>query len=337
MSGMGRRQFVVGAGATSLGLVAGCGRLPWQAQSPARVYRIGILVDGGSDSAEQSPRLAPFLQRLRELGYMEGQNLTIEFRSAQFDYGRLPDLAADLVQLPVDVILATGTPSSLAAARATGSIPIVTIVGDPVRTGLAASYARPGGNVTGITVLNTALSTKRLELLKETVPSTARVAVLWNVETNSSVYEFRETETAAQALGVELISLEVRSVEEFETAFEVARRGRADALVVIGDTLTNGNPSPIAALAAMSKLPGMYGYRESVLAGGLMSYGPSNADNSRRGAYYVDRILNGAKPADLPVEQPMTFDFVVNMRTAQALGITFPNEILLQVTEVIDQ
>jgi putative ABC transport system substrate-binding protein len=323
----------LGVSSAGLGLLAGCGRLPWQ--EPPRSYRVGILFDGGAERPSSHPGLAVIVRRLNELGYIEGQNLVIEYRPALWDRSRLPDLAAELVHLPVDVILAAGTPASFAAAQATSSIPIVTPVGDPVRAGLADSYARPGRNVTGITVLNALLSTKRLELLKQTVQSAARIAVLWTVSNISSVFEYREIETVAPLLGVELVSLAVNGTEEFEAAFEAARREGADALVVIEDSLTLRNVSQVATLAAKSNLPGMYGSKESALAGGLMSYGPLMTDNYARAADYMDRILKGAKPADLPVEQPMLFEFVVNLKTARELGITFPDEIMLQVTEVI--
>jgi putative tryptophan/tyrosine transport system substrate-binding protein len=332
---LSRRQLVQGAGAVGLGLLAGCGRWPGQGQRPLRVYRVGMLHEGALNSPGQAPGPTALIQKLRELGYLEGQNLTVDWRSAQYDYNRLPDLVTELVQLPVDVIVPLGTPSSLAAARATTSIPIVTGVGDPVRLGLADSYARPGRNVTGITGLNATLATKRLELLKETVPRTARMGILWTVSNNSSEYELREIQTAAQVLGLEPISLAVNSPDELETAFEVARREGAEALVVIADILTIRKASEIAVLAAQSRLPGIYGPREFVLDGGLMSYGPSLADNYVRVAHYVDRILKGAKPADLPIEQPMRFDFVINLRTAQALGLTIPHHVLLQATEVI--
>jgi putative ABC transport system substrate-binding protein len=331
MSRLSRRRFVVGAG--SAALLVGCGRLPWQAEQPPRVHRVRVLFDG---SPELQPRFLVFLQRLHDHGYIEGQNLIMEYGSAEYDYSRLPILAAELARLPVDVILAFGTAASFAAAGATSAVPIVTVVGDPVRAGLADSYARPGRNVTGVTVLNATLTTKRLELLKQTVPHAGHIAVLWNGENNSSVYEFRETQTAAQLLGVELMSLQVRRPEDFEVAFEAGQRQGANALVVIADALTMTNSAPIAALAARTNLPGMYGHKEPVLAGGLMSYGPSLVDNYRRGADYVDRILKGTKPADLPIEQPMTFELVVNMKTARELGITFPHEVALQITEVIE-
>jgi putative ABC transport system substrate-binding protein len=217
-----RRQFVAGAGVSGAALLAACGRLPWQAQ-PSRVNRVGMLHEGGIDNPAQARGPAAFQERLRELGYIEGQNLHIEFRSAQFDYSRLPDLATELARLPVDVIVPSGTPSSFAAAKATSSIPIVTVTGDPVRAGLADSYPRPGRNVTGITVLNATLSTKRLELLKEAVPSAVRIAVLRTATNSSMADEFRETQTAAVALGVELISLDSTSA---------IRRHRDGALAV---------------------------------------------------------------------------------------------------------
>jgi putative tryptophan/tyrosine transport system substrate-binding protein len=331
-SRLSRRQFVVGAGvsAAGFGLLAGCGRLPWQAEPPAKVYRLGFLSTGLLEAEFEA-----LLQSLHERGYVQGQNIVVEYRTAKLVGDRLPVLAAELVQLPVDAIVAAGTPAHLAAARATGTIPIITLVGDPVGDGLAASLARPGGNVTGLTSLDATLAAKRLELLKETVPRASRIAVLWRASNQSKAAEFRETQTAAQILGLELISLEVGSPEELEPAFAPAHREGADALVVLGDGLTYTRAAQIVALAAQQKLPALYEGKEFVDVGGLMSYGPSLTAAFRRAAYYVDRILKGAKPADLPVEQPMTFEFVINLKTAAALGLTFPNEILLQVTEVI--
>jgi putative tryptophan/tyrosine transport system substrate-binding protein len=333
-SGLSRRQFMVGVSVGGLGLLTGCGRLPWQAQAPPRHYRIGILVDF-SAGPELSRLMLAFLQRLREHDYVEGQNLTVEYRSAQFDSSRRAELAAELVQLPADIILAGDTSSALAAARATSSIPIVTVVGDPVRDGLAASYARPGGNITGFTSLDTTLAAKRLELLSETVGNASRIAVLWNASNTGKAAEFVEIQRAAPILGLELMSLEVRSPEEFETAFEAAQRGGADALVVLGDQLTSPHGAQLVALATRSKLPAIYEGNGYVRAGGLMSYAFRLAHNYIRAADYVNRILKGAKPAELPVEQPREFDFAVNMSTARALGITFPKEIMLQVTEAI--
>jgi putative ABC transport system substrate-binding protein len=276
-----------------------------------------------------------FRQGLREHGYVEGHNLAVEWRFAEGGVEQLRDAADELVRLPVDVIVAQSTPAAAAARQATSTIPIVVAIGDPVGIGLAASLARPGGNVTGLTNLSTGLGGKRLELLRETMPGVVRVAVLWPPDNPVKVAQWTETQGAARTLGIQLQSLEVGGPEDFEGAFAAAEQGHAEALIVFGDNLTAGYASQLADLAARSHLPAMYETRLLVDAGGLMAYGPSNLSLYRRAAYYVDRILKGASPADLPVEQPMTFDFVVNMKTAQALGITFPNEIMLQVTEVI--
>jgi putative ABC transport system substrate-binding protein len=325
-----RRAFV--GGAAGLGLLAGCGRLPWQAQPPAQMPRIGILSGGPLRPDDEQA----FLHGLREHGYIEDQNLVLHRRYAEGRNDRLVDLATELVRLNVQVIVALGVPAIQAAKTLTATVPIVMAVGgDPVRIGLVASLARPGGNVTGLATLSPEMGGKRLELLKDTVVGLSRVAVLWNATDPARASEVRDTLSAAEALGVEVQSLEVGSPDDFEAAFEAAVGARAGASIVMGDPLLSGYRTRIADLAAKSRLPAMYHRREFVEAGGLMAYGPSFPSMYGRAAYYVDRILNGTKPADLPVEQPMTFDFVVNMKTAQALGITFPNEIMLQVTEMI--
>jgi putative ABC transport system substrate-binding protein len=281
-------------------------------------------------------RLEFFRQGLRELGYVEGQHIEFEVRTAEGDYRRLPALAAELVRLPVDVIVTETVPSAEAAQQATATIPIVmaTIV-DPVATGVVASLARPGGNVTGLSMMAPVLAAKQLELLKETVPGLSQVAVLWNPINAGTAPQLREVEAAASVLAVRLQPLEVRSPNELEDAFVAMTQQQADGLILLLDATLTDHRARLVDLAAKSHLPAVYGLRDYVEAGGLMSYSASISQMYRRAAYYVDRILRGAKPADLPVEQPMTFDFVVNMKTAQALGITFPNEIMLQVTEVI--
>jgi putative ABC transport system substrate-binding protein len=273
---------------------------------------------------------------MRELGYVEGQNLLIESRAA----GRqelLPDLAAELVRLPVDVIVTVSALATLAAKKATSTVPIVQAIGaDLVREGVVASLARPGGNVTGLTQMAPELAAKRLELLKGVVSGLSRVAVLWNPASPPVVLSFGETQGAAQVLSVHLHSLEVRSSDDLESLLEAATRERAEALVVLTDPLTVTHQAQIAALAAARRLPSISDRREFAVAGGLVSYGPDIFAMARRAAAYVDKILKGASPADLPIEQPMTFEFVVNMRTARELGITFPHEVALQITEVIE-
>jgi putative ABC transport system substrate-binding protein len=278
-----------------------------------------------------------FQQGLRELGYVEGQNLAIEPRGAEGRYERLPDLAAELVRLQPDVLVSSATPATRAAQQATSTIPIVFIaVGDPVGLGIVASLDRPGGNVTGVSDLFVGLSGKRLELLKETVPGVSRVAALWNPSNPAIALEWSGTQEAGRMLGLEVQSVEAHSADDLAGAFETIARERADALIVLSDPLISLGNAQILDFAVRSRLPTMHSQRATVEAGGLMSYGPSLTGLSRRGAYYVDRILKGTKPANLPVEQPREFELVVNRRTAQALGLTIPADVWLQTTEVIE-
>jgi putative tryptophan/tyrosine transport system substrate-binding protein len=331
-SRLSRRQFV--GGAAGLGLLAGCGRLPWQ-PPPTKVPRIGFL----SPRPLSVPpyRLVAFRQGLRELGYVDGQNIAVEARSAEGEYERLPALAAELVRLPVDVIVAVAAPAVQAARQATGTIPIVmgTVI-DPVASGFVSSLARPGGNITGLSLMAPVLAAKQLELFKVAAPSISQVAVLWNPTNPGNEPQVHQVEVAARELGVRLRLVEVRGPNELEGAFAAMTQEQADGLIVILDAVLFDYRARIADLASKSYLPAVYGMRDHVEAGGLMSYSANVSDSIRRSAYYVDRILKGAKPADLPVEQPMTFEFVVNLKTARELGITFPNEIMLQVTEVIE-
>jgi putative tryptophan/tyrosine transport system substrate-binding protein len=332
MRELSRREVVQGIGAVGLGLLAGCGRWPWQAPAPARVPRIGVVTAAEAiDPINEALR-----QGLQELGYIDGQNAVVEWR---FTGGRLdpyPDLVGELVRLPVDVIVVQGTAGSRAAKQATSTVPIVmAFTNDPVRAGVVASLARPGGNVTGLASIAAELSGKRLQLLQDTVPSLARVAMLWNPAIADRAHEFEETEAAARVLGVDLQSVEVREANDFERAFEAVLRGRADALFLQDNDALDRNRPRIADFAAAHGLPAMSIRGEFVAAGTLMSYGANIADMNRRAATYVDKILKGAKPADLPVEQPMRFDFVINLKTAQALGLSIPHHVLLQATEVI--
>jgi putative tryptophan/tyrosine transport system substrate-binding protein len=330
---LSRRQLVRGAGAAGLGLLAGCVRLPWQAPPPS-VARIGFLASSSPEAIKT--RVAAFQQGLRELGYVEGKDLTIEYRYAEGEYARLPELAAELVRLEIKVLVVEGAIAAYAARDTTTVIPIVIgNAADPVGAGLVASLARPGGNITGLSTLNVSLTEKRLELLKEVVPSASRVAVFLNPADPTTLPQLREIQAAAPVLGVTLLPLEIQDPDDIDRAFAAIGSEHAGALLVFASPTFRTHQRRIAELAAESRLPAIYGSRESVDAGGLMSYGTRFEDLYRRAAYYVDRILKGTKPADLPVEQPMTFEFVVNMKTAQALGITFPNEIMLQVTEVI--
>jgi putative ABC transport system substrate-binding protein len=331
--GLGRRQFVQGAGLAGLGLLAACGRLPPQSQQTAHIPRIGYLASGRSAPGFGE---AAFRQGLAELGYVEGENLAIEWRfTAQAE--RLPDLAAELVRLGPDVLVAATSPAVSVAQHLTQEIPIVMPTsGDPVRQGFVTSLARPGGNITGLSTMSSSETAgKRLQLLKEIVPEAARVAVLWNPGSSAKVVEFQEVQAAAPALGVTLHSLEVRAPEEFDSAFNAAAVGHFDALDTLTEALIIAHATRVAEFALKSRLPSVFEERALVEAGGLVSYGPSVRDLYHRAAYYVDRILKGAKPADLPVEQPIRFDFVINLQTAQALGLTIPPHVLLQATEVI--
>jgi putative ABC transport system substrate-binding protein len=275
-------------------------------------------------------------QSLHELGYVEGENLVWEIAFAEGRYERLPELAAGLVHRSVDVIVALGPYAVSAAREATSTIPIVMpISGDPVALGHVASLARPGGNVTGLSSLSPQMSAKRLQLLRDALPGSGRVAVLWNGASPIKAMDYCETEEAAPKLGLTLQSLPVRSVDEFESALEDASRNGADALIVLGDTLMNPNQGRILEVAARHHLPALLEPRDAAAAGALLTYGPDLPALYRRAATYIDKILKGAKPADLPIEQPTKFDLVVNLQTARALGLTVPPQVMAQATEVI--
>jgi len=279
-----------------------------------------------------------FLEGMRALGYVEGQDFVLEYRGAEGQFEGFPDLAAELVRLKVEVIVAQGTPAALAAKHATTTIPIVMVgVGDPVGSGLVASLARPGGNITGLSNLSPELVRKQLEFLKDVRPTVSRVAVLWNPANPASHLMVRAADVAAQALGVQLHLVEARGrgPDAFDSAFAAMTNAHADALLVLADNIFFEHRRRLAELAAMSHLPTMYQGREHVEAGGLISYAASVPDVWRHGATYVDKILKGAKPADLPVEQPTRFELVINLKTAQALGITMPPSLLLLADEVI--
>jgi putative tryptophan/tyrosine transport system substrate-binding protein len=330
-----RRRFVQGVGAVGLGLVTGCGRLPFPGQPPApKVPTIGWLSPESADPLERWPveNLDAFRQSLAALGYVEGQNVIFETRLA-LPVAGLREAAADLVRLPVDVLVTSGPPATLAAQAATSTIPIVfTSGGDPVGSGLVASLARPGGNATGLANLNPEFSGKRLELLAQGVPGLRRVAFLWDALSPAS--NVQELEAATQALGVRLQLLEIRDVADYEAAFAAAGAEQADALMTAGG-INNRNSARVISLAARSRLPAMYPIIRPVRDGGLMAYGANELDLRRRAATYVDKILKGTHPADLPVEQPMRFDLAINLQTAQALRLTIPDRVLLQATEVI--
>jgi putative ABC transport system substrate-binding protein len=293
--------------------------------------QIGVLLFAGPDS----PAVEAFRQGLREHGWVEGENLAIAWRYADGDAERLPALAADLVGLPVDVLVTHGL-TIRPAQHATRTIPIVmAVVTDPVGSGLVASLARPGGNLTGLSIGAAELGGKRLELLRQAVPQAARVAVLWNAALADKVPEWQETQTAAQALGVSLHSVEVRGPDDFDGAFATLARERPDALITFADPLTLAQHRQIVAFATQHRLAMISEIKAFAEAGGLMTYGPSGSDLWRRAAAYVHKLLKGAKPADLPVEQPMKFELVINLKTAQALGITIPPTLLFLADEVI--
>jgi putative ABC transport system substrate-binding protein len=309
-----------------------------EAQPVGQVRRIGFLALGSRAVISTSPRFEAFTQALRELGWVEGQNLVVEPRYAEGRAEHLPDLAADLVNLQVEVmVVAGGAPAVRAAQHATRTIPIVgVIMGDPVGEGLVAGLAQPGGNITGISGAPREIAGKRLELFKEAVPAVTRVAVLANPANPSTTRQLQETQVAAQALGLHLHLVEVQSPDEFQSAFVAMTSAGDSALFVLTDaSMLERHVSDIVALALKHRLPAMYSWRIYPDAGGLMSYNTSLTDAYRRGATYVDKILKGAKPADLPVEQPMTFELVINLKTAQALGITIPPTLLFLADEVI--
>src|SRR5262245_12328824 len=304
------------------------------AQPSTKVYRIGWLSPGSALSSRAY--IEAFQQSLRDLGYIEGQNMAVEYRYAEGKAERLPELAAELVHLTMDVLVTSGSPATQAAQHATSTIPIVGVaVADPLGTGFAASFARPGGNITGLAFQNADLSTKRLELLTEAVPGVTRVAVLWDRHFPASPSAVRATEEAARALGIQVQLLEVQGPEDFARVVAAATRERAQALLQVGSPLFATQRETFIDLVAKSRLPATCETRPFVVAGCLMTYGPSFPDMYRRAAYYVARILKGAKPADLPVEQPMKFELVINLKTAQALGLTIPPTLLFQADEVI--
>jgi len=305
------------------------------AQQPGKVYRIGYLQ---AASREQQLHLVKaFNEGMQELGYVEGRNITFEYRFAEGKSGRLTDLAAELIRLKVDLIVSGGTLATRAAQKATSTIPIVmgNSGDDPVAEGFVASLARPGGNITGLTSIATELSGKRLELIKETVPKVSRVAVLLNPGNPRSGPSLKQIEAASRVLGITLQSVAVRSPNDFESAFEAAAKGRADALIEIQDALFNSHRKMIVDLAAKNRLPAIYDRIEFVQAGGVMSYGTNISDLYRRAAIYVDKILKGAKPADLPVEQPVKFDLVINLKAAEQIRLTIPRSVLYQADKVI--
>jgi putative ABC transport system substrate-binding protein len=325
---MKRREFI-----TLLGGAAAAWPLSLRAQQPAKLPTIGYL--GAATLPSESQRMAAFVQRLRELGWIEGRTVVIDYRWAEGRSERTAEIAAEFVRLKVDVILATATEPALAAKKATALIPIVfPISTDPVGAGVVASLARPGGNVTGLSTLGVGLTAKRLEILRDVFPRLDRLAIMANVG-SPTVLEMHEFQEAARTLRLEVIPLEIRRTEDIAPALE-SLKGRVDALYVVGDPLANVNRVRINTFALVARLPTIYVQREYVEAGGLMSYGPNFPNMFRRAADYVDKILRGAKPADLPVEQPTKFELVINLVTARALGLEVPPTLLARADEVIE-
>jgi len=318
-----RRAFI-----TLLGAATTAWPLATRAQQVAKIPRVGVI--------DPTANSDPFRQGLRDLGYIEGRNIAIEYRSAEGRPERLVAAATELTRLPVDIIVAFGSPATEAAKQATTTIPIVMAgIGDPVRAGFVASLAHPGGNITGNTIL-AELAAKRIQLLKLAVPTVSRVAFLWNPGNPSHAANLDEWKAAAPALGVEMLFVAVRSSDEFDSAFVAMMRERPDAFTMTADALHQLHIGWIIDFLARNRLPGMYVVREDVIAGGLMSYGASLPDLFRRAAGYVHKILQGTRPADLPVEQPTKFDLSVNLKTAKALGLTIPEPFLLLADEVIE-
>ena len=320
---MRRREFIAGLGSAAAWPVVARAQLPL-----VRMPRIGIIDD--------EPLWNDFRQGLRDLGYVENQNIAIEYRPAESRVDRLTQAARELVSLPVDVIVVGGSPAARAARQATSTIPIVMIsIGDPVRAGFADSLARPGGNMTGYSEFAPDLIGKRLQILKECFPALARVAFLWNPDNDSNLVYLEELITAVPALGLQLISVPIRTEDQFEGAFTAMMRRMPNAAVTTGDPLLHRHASQIVDFAAKNRLPSIYQSRDYVTAGGLMSYGVNLPNLFRRAAFYVHRILQGEKPADLPIEQPTHFELAVNLKTAKALGLTIPETLLATADEVI--
>jgi putative ABC transport system substrate-binding protein len=324
-----RREFI-----TLLGGAAATWPVAARAQQPAKLPIIGFM--GESTPEGQRQWVAAFVQRLSERGWSEGRNVVIEYRWAAGRNERFTEIMAELVRLKVDIIVTQGTPAVLAAKQATSGIPVVfAIAGNPVANGLVASLARPGGNVTGLTNQSAELAGKRIELLRDVMPGLRRLAIMANVDNPSVVLDMREVQAAAQTLGLDVTTADIRRSADIAGAF-AALAGRADAIYVAGDPLVTTNRTRLAILAAGARLPTIHPNRENVEAGGLMSYGPNLPDLHRRAADFVDKILRGAKPADLPVEQPTKYDLVINLITATALGLEVPQTLLSRADEVIE-
>jgi putative ABC transport system substrate-binding protein len=326
---IGRREFISALGGTVVAWP-----LAAHAQQTAKLSTVGFL--GASTPLIESQRIAAFVQQLRELGWTEDRNIAIEYRWPEGRSDRAAEIVAEFVRLKVDVIVTVGTPAALAAKKATSVLPVVfTIVSDPVGSALVASLARPGGNVTGLSLQQSDIAGKRLEVLREVVPGLRRLAMLANVGNPANVLEIGEVQAAARTLGLDVATLEIRQAEDIAPAF-AALKGRAEALYVTGDPLLNAKRVRINTFVLTARLPTVYSSREYVEAGGLLSYGPNFPDVYRRAAVYVDKILRGTKPADIPVEQPTNFELVINATTAKALGLDIPPSVLSRADEVIE-
>jgi putative ABC transport system substrate-binding protein len=326
---VGTIGLVVGA---AIAIAVACASA--SAQQAGKVHRIGFL--GNSTAALEAHLVRAFREGLRDFGYVEGGNIRIEYRWADGKYERFPALINELLAEKVAVIVTAGTPATLAVKKATTSLPLVMVaVGDPVGTGIVPSLSHPGGNITGLTSISTEMDAKRLELLREVLPHLSHVAVLWNAASPLQILAEKQVRTAAQALRVRVLSLGVKNEDDIRDALAVIARDQPEALLVLADRLLLHHRTLIMDFATRHRLPGVHAYRELVEAGALMSFGPDYADMHRRAAYFVDRILRGARPADLPVERPPTFEFVLNLRAAKALGLTIPQAVLLRATELI--
>jgi putative tryptophan/tyrosine transport system substrate-binding protein len=324
---MRRRDFIT--------LLGGAAAWPLTARAQQKVHRVGFL--GNSTPTLEADLITPFRNGLRGLGYEEGRNIVVEYRWAEGRYERFPTLIAELIAAKVEVMVTAGTPATLAVKNATTSIPLVMIaVGDPISTGIVPNLRQPGGNITGLTSIAPELEAKRLELLKEAVPRLSHFAVLWNPSNAYQVLSENEIRALALVLGLKMLSLRARNEEEIEQAFATVVRERPDAMLVLADRLFLHNRMRIMEFALKHRLPGVHAYRELVEAGGLMSYGPSYADLHRRAASYVDKILKGTKPGDLPVELPTKFDLIINLKTAKAFGLDMPPTLLARADEVIE-
>jgi len=298
-------------------------------QASRSIVRVGIIDD--------APFWDPFRQQLRELNYVEGQNIVFEYRRAQGNLDRLQQAADELARIPVDVIAVFGTPAAQAAKRATKTVPILAIsIGSPIEAGLISSFARPGGNVTGNTILGSDVVTKRLQILKDALPEVSRIAFLWNPDNASNAAIWEQLRQSVPSFHLTLVSLQARKADDFERAFAQMSSDRPDALLTASDPLHQSHMHEIIEFLLKNRIAGMFAIRQNVVDGGLMSYGPSIGDLFRQGARYVDKILRGTKPEDLPFEQPVTFELIVNLKTAKALGLTVPSSLLVRADEVIE-